>query len=33
LMRPSGYVAWTGDLTDPGLASALTMWFGQPAAT
>jgi 2-polyprenyl-6-methoxyphenol hydroxylase-like FAD-dependent oxidoreductase len=33
LIRPDGYVAWVGDLTQPGLADALTAWFGPPAAT
>jgi hypothetical protein len=28
LLRPDGYVAWVGDLTDLGLADALTAWFG-----
>ena len=28
LVRPDGYVAWVGDLTQPGLADALTTWFG-----
>ena len=28
LIRPDGYVAWAGELTDPGLAEALTTWFG-----
>ncbi|HVT40666.1 MAG TPA: FAD-dependent monooxygenase [Gemmatimonadaceae bacterium] len=32
LIRPDGYVAWVGDLTQPGLAIALTTWFGSPAA-
>jgi 3-(3-hydroxy-phenyl)propionate hydroxylase len=32
LVRPDGYVAWVGDLTAPGLADALTTWFGPPAA-
>ena len=32
LIRPDGYVAWVGDLTDPGLPDALTRWFGTPAA-
>jgi 3-(3-hydroxy-phenyl)propionate hydroxylase len=32
LIRPDGYVAWVGDLTQPGLADALTTWFGTPAA-
>jgi 2-polyprenyl-6-methoxyphenol hydroxylase-like FAD-dependent oxidoreductase len=32
LIRPDGYVAWVGDLTQRGLADALTMWFGPPSA-
>jgi 3-(3-hydroxy-phenyl)propionate hydroxylase len=28
LIRPDGYVAWVGDLTQVGLADALTTWFG-----
>jgi 3-(3-hydroxy-phenyl)propionate hydroxylase len=32
LIRPDGYVAWVGDLTQQGLAEALTTWFGPPAA-
>jgi 3-(3-hydroxy-phenyl)propionate hydroxylase len=28
LIRPDGYVAWTGELMDPELAQALTSWFG-----
>jgi len=32
LIRPDGYVAWVGDLAQPGLADALTTWFGSPAA-
>ena len=32
LIRPDGYVAWVGDLTDPGLPDALTSWFGPPTA-
>src|SRR2546422_544103 len=32
LVRPDGYVAWVGDLTQQGLADALTTWFGPPAA-
>jgi 3-(3-hydroxy-phenyl)propionate hydroxylase len=32
LIRPDGYVAWVGDLTQVGLANALTTWFGSPAA-
>jgi 2-polyprenyl-6-methoxyphenol hydroxylase-like FAD-dependent oxidoreductase len=29
LIRPDGYVAWTGDGTDGGLPDALTRWFGR----
>jgi 2-polyprenyl-6-methoxyphenol hydroxylase-like FAD-dependent oxidoreductase len=32
LIRPDGYVAWVGDLTQLGLADALTTWFGPPSA-
>jgi 2-polyprenyl-6-methoxyphenol hydroxylase-like FAD-dependent oxidoreductase len=32
LIRPDGYVAWVGELTQLGLAEALTTWFGRPAA-
>ena len=32
LIRSDGYVAWVGDLTQLGLADALTTWFGPPAA-
>jgi len=32
LIRPDGYVAWVGDPTQPGLADALTTWFGAPTA-
>ena len=32
LVRPDGYVAWVGDLTQVGLADALTTWFGPPAS-
>jgi hypothetical protein len=32
LIRPDGYVAWAGDRREPGLAEALTTWFGAPAA-
>jgi 2-polyprenyl-6-methoxyphenol hydroxylase-like FAD-dependent oxidoreductase len=33
LIRPDGYVAWVGeDRTQLGLADALTIWFGPPAA-
>ena len=30
LIRPDGYVAWAGELSDPALPNALTRWFGQP---
>jgi 3-(3-hydroxy-phenyl)propionate hydroxylase len=32
LVRPDGYVAWVGGLTQVGLTDALTTWFGPPAA-
>jgi hypothetical protein len=32
LVRPDGYVAWVGELGDPKLPDALTIWFGAPAA-
>jgi 3-(3-hydroxy-phenyl)propionate hydroxylase len=32
LIRPDGYVAWVGNLTQRGLADALTTWFGPPTA-
>jgi 2-polyprenyl-6-methoxyphenol hydroxylase-like FAD-dependent oxidoreductase len=32
LIRPDGYVAWVGDLTQRGLADALITWFGPPDA-
>jgi hypothetical protein len=32
LIRPDGYVGWTGELTQPGLRDVLTSWFGPPAA-
>ena len=32
LIRPDGYVAWVGELTQLGLADALTTWFGPPTA-
>ena len=32
LIRPDGYVAWVGALTQPVLADVLTTWFGPPAA-
>jgi hypothetical protein len=28
LIRPDGYVAWVGDVTEPGLRDALATWFG-----
>jgi 3-(3-hydroxy-phenyl)propionate hydroxylase len=28
LVRPDGYVAWVGDLSDDSLSAALTKWFG-----
>jgi 2-polyprenyl-6-methoxyphenol hydroxylase-like FAD-dependent oxidoreductase len=31
LIRPDGHVAWVGNSTEPGLADALTTWFGAPA--
>jgi 3-(3-hydroxy-phenyl)propionate hydroxylase len=31
LIRPDGYVAWTGSLIDPELPGALATWFGAPA--
>jgi hypothetical protein len=33
LIRPDGYVAWVGELSQEGLADALITWFGPPAAT
>jgi len=30
LVRPDGYVAWTGDRNSTDLADALTIWFGPP---
>lgn len=32
LIRPDGYVAWVGEMTDQGLVDALSNWFGPPAA-
>jgi 3-(3-hydroxy-phenyl)propionate hydroxylase len=32
LIRPDGYVAWVGDLTQLGLADALAIWFGPPVS-
>jgi 3-(3-hydroxy-phenyl)propionate hydroxylase len=29
LIRPDGHVAWAGDVAEPGLTEALTMWFGR----
>ena len=31
LIRPDGYLAWVGHPAEPGLAEALTAWFGAPA--
>jgi 3-(3-hydroxy-phenyl)propionate hydroxylase len=31
LIRPDGYVAWAGDLTDPELPPVLAKWFGATA--
>jgi 3-(3-hydroxy-phenyl)propionate hydroxylase len=31
LIRPDGYVAWVGDLTQQGLTDALATWFGRAA--
>lgn len=33
LVRPDGYVAWTGDSAGQGLVDALAAWFGAHAAT
>jgi hypothetical protein len=33
LVRPDGYVAWAGDLTDPELPRALDRWFGPGGAS
>jgi hypothetical protein len=32
LVRPDGFVAWVGDLSQRGLTAALTTWFGPPTA-
>ena len=32
LVRPDGYVAWVGDLTQSGLVDVLTTWFGPGSA-
>jgi 3-(3-hydroxy-phenyl)propionate hydroxylase len=31
LVRPDGYVCWVGCVSQPGLAEALTRWFGPPS--
>jgi hypothetical protein len=31
LVRPDGYVGWVGELSDPGLADALSTWAGPPS--
>jgi len=31
LIRPDGYVAWAGDITESKLTIALNLWFGTPA--
>ncbi len=33
LIRPDGYVAWAGELTDPELPEALATWFGAASPT
>jgi 2-polyprenyl-6-methoxyphenol hydroxylase-like FAD-dependent oxidoreductase len=33
LIRPDGYVAWTGPRADPRLPEVLATWFGAPTAT
>jgi 2-polyprenyl-6-methoxyphenol hydroxylase-like FAD-dependent oxidoreductase len=33
LIRPDGYVAWVGELSNAGLAEALTTWFGPTTAS
>jgi hypothetical protein len=32
LIRPDGYVAWAGELSDAALPQALSTWFGAAAA-
>ena len=32
LIRPDGYVAWVGDVSEPSLLEALTAWFGPATA-
>ena len=29
VIRPDGYVAWVGDVIEPGLRDALATWFGE----
>jgi len=31
LIRPDGYIAWAGDVADPGLRAAMSKWFGAPS--
>jgi len=33
LIRPDGHVAWTGDVSEPELPQAISMWFGAPTPT
>jgi 3-(3-hydroxy-phenyl)propionate hydroxylase len=33
LIRPDGYVAWVGEMVDPGLPDLLDTWFGPATAT
>lgn len=33
LIRPDGYVAWVGNVAEPGLADMLTTWFGPRGAS
>jgi flavin-dependent dehydrogenase len=33
LIRPDGYVAWVGEVVDPGLPDLLDTWFGPATAT
>lgn len=33
LIRPDGYVAWTGDVADPDLTASLAAWFGTSATS
>ena len=32
LIRPDGYVAWVGEMSQPTVVDALTTWFGSPRA-